>query len=147
MGKEPEVRIWERTDLDIEEDLEWDETERERLIKEGKEGQIREIIPQESLLGDASKEALKLGINIPGFKAALKDQVLAMRVSDRLTGSKRIVEIHWACHELLQNWLRSEFPQVHFSRWPWGNWWVIRLTEYNPAKRSTEKTEISLVIA
>ena len=131
--KEPEIRQWTRTELELE------KLAQER---EGMEAPAR----QEQLQSAATTEALKLGINIPGYKAALKDQVDAWRIADLLTGERHSIELHWTVYDLLQNWLRAEFPGVRFGRWPWGNWWTLRLTYFNPVKRELEKTEISMVI-
>ena len=106
----------------------------------------KDIATQEELNSPATTEALKLGINIPGYKLALKEQIEAWKIADRLTGERHSIELHWAVKDLLGNWLRAEFPGVQFGRWPWGNWWTIRLTYYDPMKRTLEKTEVSMII-
>ena len=136
----PEIRQWTKTDLEAEKEY---AAEVERQMK----GEMpKEILPQEAFMTEESKETLKLGINIPAYKRALKEQLISIEVGDRLSGESHRVALHWAVFDVLQNWLRAEFPGRQFSAWPWGNWWTIRLSYYDPLRAVRETTEIAMVI-
>lgn len=146
MAQEPEVRIWEEHVDAAEARRTWEEQERLRLIAEQKP--VREVVPQDRLLSAATQEALKMGIDIPKYKTALHEQLTAIRTSDLLAGTTTVVGIHWACYDVLANWIRAEQKAlgVSIQRWPWGTWWTIRLMNFDSKTRMQSVTDIAMVM-
>lgn len=135
-----EIRQWTVTDKELA-----DEYEAE--VKAQMEGKAPlEILPQEAYVTEAARECLRLGINIPAYKKALKEYLNSVQVADLLTGEHHSVAIHWAVYDMLENWVKAEFPKNRLTRWPWGNWWVVHLRYYNPVAQVLEKTEVALVV-
>lgn len=137
MAKEPEVREFVVSLKDIE----------ERMLKAVEDGNpLKHIATQQELFSDDSKKALQLGIDLPKYKAALKEQVDVWRIGDKLANTHHEIYIHWSVAPMVENWFRAEFPGTRFRTWQWGNWWNVRFTRYNHEKLQTETTEVSLVI-
>lgn len=103
-------------------------------------------LTQQEMMTDAGQECLRLGIDLAKYKQAFAEQMLAWVVADRLTGETADYTVHWAVHGQLRNWMRATFPQTKIRSWPYGNWWTIQRSLYNPKDQTLHRDVVHLVI-
>lgn len=94
-----------------------------------------------------SKECLRLGIDLNKYKQAFAEQMNAWLIADKLVGEHRAdYYMHWAPYDPLKNWTRATFGRVRVRPWPYGNWWTVYRTIYDPVSGKVEREVANLVM-